>query len=82
MSYEYLVFPNFNGDNFETACAMIEALLPNMNKRDHILGVDGPVQNYELESNVLTVYGRVRDNVVSVSSEFEIPYLKMRSVCV
>ena len=81
MKFDYLVFPNYNKDNFESACAMIEALLTNLNKRDYILGVDGPVQNYECNSNVLTVYGRVRDDVVFVSSEFEIPYLKSRPVC-
>ena len=35
MSYEYLVFPNYNEGNFLSACAMMEALLPELKKNDY-----------------------------------------------
>ena len=82
MSYEYLVFPNYNEDNFISTCAMMEALLPDLKKTDFLSGVDGPIQNYSLGDKLLTVYGKIRDNEVSVSSGFSISYLQNRPVSI
>lgn len=82
MSYEYLVFPNYNEGNFLSACAMMEALLPELKKNDYLSGVDGPIQNYSFGNQLLTVYGKIKDDEVSVSSGFPISYLQKRSVTI
>lgn len=82
MSYEYLVFQNYNEGNFLSACAMMEALLPELMKNDYLYGVDGPIQNYSFGNQLLTVYGRIKDDEVSVLSRFPISYLQKRSVTI
>lgn len=80
MNYDYLVFPNFTTENFEITCNLIEGMIPGLKINNSLNLVDGLIKDYKLGNKGLTVYGRIRDDDVCVSSEFELTFLKRRPV--
>lgn len=80
MNYDYLVYSNYSPDFFQATCILIEGMIPGIRLTDSVDTVDGPIKNYRLGNKKLSVFGRVRDNDVCVSSEFELDFLKRRPV--
>lgn len=80
MNYDYLVYPYFSDENFSSACQMVESMIPGIKKTGSLSTVDGPIQNYSFDKSFISVYGKIRDNEVSISSSEKIKFLQTRVI--